>query len=98
MSSKTIEIASIHKGPIGICAKGESRTVVFEDKGDVGYAVVDHDEAEVFLKIGLPDYWKPGARTATEAVETAVASLDGEAAVAAEDIKQGGRSRKKTEE
>lgn len=60
--SKTIEVISIHKGKIAISCKGESRTVVFEDKGDVGYAVVDHDEAAVFLKIGRPDYWKPGAK------------------------------------
>jgi hypothetical protein len=95
--SKTIEIASIHKGPVAVPVKGESRTITFEDKGDVGYAMVDHDEAAVLLKLS-GDFWKPGARTATEAVETAVASLDGEAAVAAEDIKQGGRGRKKTEE
>lgn len=58
--SKTIEVISIHKGKIAISCKGESRTVVFEDKGDVGIAMCDHDEAAVFLKIGLPDYWKEG--------------------------------------
>ena len=61
--ARTIEIASIHKGTIAFHTKGESRSVKFEDKGDVGLAMVDNDEAEVFLTIGLPDYWKPGGIT-----------------------------------
>lgn len=91
--SKTIEIISIHKGPIAITTRGESRTVQFEAKGDVGIAMCDHDEAAVFLKIGLPGYWKAGAKTeaATEVVEAAVAELEGEAAEQAETIKRGRR-------
>lgn len=60
--SKTIEIASIHKGNVNLTVKGEPRKILFQDKGDVGYAVVDHDEAAVLLKLGLPDFWKPGAK------------------------------------
>lgn len=91
--SKTIEIISIHKGPIAITTRGESRTVQFEAKGDVGIAQCDHDEAEVFMKIGLPDFWKAGAKTeaTAEAVEMAVAELEGEAAEQAENIKRGRR-------
>lgn len=93
--SKTIEIASIHKGPVAVPVRGESRTITFEDKGDVGYAKVDHDEAAVLLKVGLPDFWKPGTPTTTEGiVDAAVAGLDGDAAKAAEDI-TGRRPRKK---
>ncbi len=60
--SKTIEIVSIHTGKIRLCTrKGEQRTVMFEDKGDRGFALCDEDEAEILLGgIGLPDYWKPG--------------------------------------
>lgn len=60
--SKTIEIVSIHKGNVNLTVKGEPRKILFQDKGDVGYAVVDHDEAAVLLKLGLPDFWKPGAK------------------------------------
>lgn len=79
--SKTIEIISIHKGQIAITTRGESRTVEFEDKGDVGVAMCDNDEAGVFLKIGLPDYWKAG-KTTGDAVKEAIAN-DPEAASAA---------------
>ena len=65
--SKTIEIASIHKGNINLTVKGEPRKIHFQDKGDVGYAVVDHDEAAVLLKLGLPDFWKPGAKNQVDA-------------------------------
>lgn len=60
--SKTIEIVSKHTGKIKLCTrKGEQRTVVFEDKGGVGYAMCDEDEADILLgAIGLPGYWKPG--------------------------------------
>jgi len=59
MSEKNIEIASIHKGKVGLLAKGEQRTVHFEDKGEVGVAMVDEHEAKELLTIGLPHYWKP---------------------------------------
>jgi GDP-D-mannose dehydratase len=86
--SKTIEIISIHKGPIAITTRGESRTVEFEAKGDVGIAMCDNDEAGVFLKIGLPDYWKAGAKT--DAVQAALAN-DPEAAAAAAKLLNGGK-------
>lgn len=85
--SKTIEVISIHKGKIAISCKGESRTVVFEDKGDVGIAMCDHDEAAVFLKIGRPDYWKAG--TTGDAVADALKN-DPEAAAAAAKLLGGG--------
>lgn len=98
--SKTIEVASVHKGPINLCTrKDEQRTIMFEDKGDVGYAMVDEDEAEILLSIP-GDFWKPGASTAsTESiVESAVAALDGDAAESAQEIR-GRKSRtKKTDE
>jgi len=56
--SRTIEIISRHKGKIRFKCKGEQRLVVFEDKGNVGVAKVNNDEAEVFLKVGKPDFWK----------------------------------------
>lgn len=56
--ARTINIISRHIGKIRFKCKGEPRSVVFEDKGEVGVAVVDHDEAEVFLKVGKPDFWK----------------------------------------
>lgn len=60
--SKTIEIVSINIGPVALCTKrGEQRTVLFQDKGGVGFAMCDEDEAEILLGgIGKPDYWKPG--------------------------------------
>lgn len=60
--SRTIEIVSINIGPVALCTKrGEQRTVVFQDKGGVGFAMCDEDEAEILLGgIGKPDYWKPG--------------------------------------
>lgn len=58
--AKTIEIASNHKGKIGLCTRREEQRIVeFVDKGDVGVAMCDEDEAEILLTIGLPDYWKP---------------------------------------
>lgn len=92
--SKTIEVISIHKGKIAICCKGESRTVVFEDKGDVGIAMCDHDEAAVFLKIGRPDYWKAG--TTGDAVADALKN-DPEAAAAAAKLLGGGGNEKEDE-
>ena len=58
--SKTIEIASRHKGKIATKVKGESVTVEFKDTDtpDVFLALCDNDEAGAFLSIGLPDYWK----------------------------------------
>lgn len=92
--SKTIEILSIHKGRVAILCKGESRTVNFEDRGDVGLAVCDHDEAAVFLKIGMPDYWKPG--TTGDAVADAL-NNDPEAAAAAAKLLGGGGAEKEDE-
>lgn len=66
MSEKTIEVVSIHKGEINLTLKsGEPRKVNFDDKGTVGFAMVDHDEAEILLGIGRPHYWKPGSETTT---------------------------------
>lgn len=92
--SKTIEIASRTKGTVSLCVKGESRNITFEDKGDVGLALCDHDEASVLLRV--PGYWKPGAvaESTEETVEKAIAGLDGEAAEQVEHIKRG---RKKAE-
>lgn len=87
MSEKTIEIISIHKGNVRISCKGESRTVRFEDRGDVGIAMCDHDEATVFMKIGSPDYWKAGATT--DAVAEALKN-DPVAAAAAAKLLGGG--------
>lgn len=58
---RTIEIISRHMGKIAFKCKGEPRSVIFEDKGEVGVALVDNDEAEVFLRVGKPDYWKEDA-------------------------------------
>lgn len=55
---KTIEIVSTVKGIVSICTNaGDSRQIMFEDKGDVGVALVDNDEAEALLR--LPAFWKP---------------------------------------
>jgi hypothetical protein len=59
--ARTIEIISRHTGKINFKCKGEQRSVVFEDKGNIGVAMVDNDEAEVFLRVGKPDYWKEAA-------------------------------------
>ena len=59
--ARTIQIISRHTGKIRFKCKDEQRTVVFEEKGNVGIAMVDNDEAEVFLKVGKPDYWKEAA-------------------------------------
>jgi hypothetical protein len=59
--SKTIEIASIHKGKIATKVKGGPATVEFVECGTDGVflAMCDNDEAGAFLAIGLPDYWEP---------------------------------------
>ena len=67
--AKTIEIASSHKGRISVKVKGESRTIAFEDKGTVGLALVDHDEAAALLAVGT-DFWKPGYKTFGAPVQT----------------------------
>jgi transcriptional regulator of nitric oxide reductase len=56
--SKTIEVFSIHGGPIHTKVKGEPRTVEFEPKGGVFAAMCDHDEAAVLLSIPGDDFWK----------------------------------------
>lgn len=55
---KTIEIISTHKGQVGVCVKGVHRNINFQDKGSVGVAIVDNDEAAVLLKLGKPHFWK----------------------------------------
>lgn len=92
--SKTIEVISRTKGTVSLPVNGESRSITFEDKGDVGIAMCDHDEAAVLLRV--PGYWKAGASTESTAsiVEQAVAALDGEAAEQVKNIKRG---RKKAE-
>ena len=63
MSKETIEVCSIHKGKISLTLKdGEKRTVVFQDRGNVGVAMVDEKVAEHLLDgVGRPDYFKSGA-------------------------------------
>ena len=56
--ARTIEIISRHIGTVNFTCKGEKRTVNFEDKGSVGVAMVDNDEAELFLEVGMPDFWQ----------------------------------------
>jgi|SRR6266581_116367 len=67
-----IEIVSRHKGPVGFTLKNDEPVkVVFEDKGDVGYAQVEPEHAEHLLAVGeatrlrtgKPDFWKPGEET-----------------------------------
>lgn len=81
--SKTIECASKHIGEINFTTrKDEQRTVVFEDKDGVGFAMLDEDEAEILLGgIGRPEYWKPG--TTGDAVADAIANDPVAAAAAA---------------
>lgn len=64
--SKTIEVVSIHKGTISVPVKGENRRIKFEDKGAVGVALCDHDEAAVLLGLPGKDYWKEGAVVDTQ--------------------------------
>ena len=80
--SRTIEVASIHIGTINLGTKdGEQRSIDFEDKGGVGFALVDEAEAEILLGgIGRPEYWKPG--TTGDAVADAL-NNDPEASPAA---------------
>ena len=63
MSAKTIEVVSPHIGPVKFTLRnGETRTVQFEDKAGIGFALVDEDEANHLLgEIGAPDFMKPGA-------------------------------------
>lgn len=63
MSSKTIEIASIHRGPVRLSTRrDENRVIKFEETNEPGIFItkVDEDEAEILLEIGRPGYWKPG--------------------------------------
>ena len=96
MSEKTIECASRVIGPVNLgIANGEQRTVVFEDKGGIGFAMIDNDEAEVLLgAIGAPEYWKPGT-TQVDAAATVndAVNADPEAQAAAEALL--GRGKKK---
>lgn len=87
--SKTIECVSRHIGEINLTTrKDEQRTVVFEDKGGVGFAMIDEEEAEILLEgIGRPDYWKPG--TTGDAVADALKN-DPVAAAAAAKLLGGG--------
>ena len=77
-ATKTIECASTIIGPVNLgIANGEHRTVVFEDRNGVGFAMIDNDEAEVLLgAIGRPNYWKPGSDSvdAAAAVDAAIAA------------------------
>ena len=61
--SKSIQIISIHTGPVSVSVKGESRRIEFESKTrdgkTVGVGMVDHDEASVLLRVPK-DFWKPG--------------------------------------
>jgi len=81
--SRTIECCSIHKDTINFTTKdGEQRSVVFEDKSGVGFAMLDEDEAEVLLGgIGRPEFWKPG--TTGDAVTDALLNDPVAAAAAA---------------
>jgi len=89
--SKTIECASIHTDTINFSIKdGEQRSVVFEDKGGVGFAMLDEEEAEVLLGgIGRPEFWKPG--TTGDAVADALLN-DPVAATAAAKLLAGDKS------
>jgi hypothetical protein len=86
--SKTIECVSIHTDTINFSTKdGEQRSVVFEDKGGVGFAMLDEEEAEVLLGgIGRPEFWKPG--TTGDAVTDALLN-DPVAAAAASKLLSG---------
>lgn len=83
--SKTIEIASTVKGKVRLLVKGVSRQIVFEDKGDVGLAMCDSDEAEVLLQI--PGYRKVGASTqSTQDMVDQAINNDPQAASAAAEL------------
>lgn len=58
-----IEVCSLHTGEIcGTTKAGREFSVVFEDKGACGVALVDEDIAEHLLGgIGHPEYFKAGA-------------------------------------
>lgn len=62
--SKTIELCSKHIGPVNVLVQGEQRTIRFEDKKGIGWALVDEDEARKLVGIaeasGKGDYWLPG--------------------------------------
>lgn len=83
---------------IEICSRhvGEVSGVTFEDRGGIGYALVDEVKAAKFLKIPN-DYWKPGQRNISpDAVSIALAN-DPEAAKAAAALLNGGKSESKEE-
>lgn len=87
--SKTIECASTIIGPVNLgIANGEQRTVVFEEKNGIGFAMIDNDEAEVLLgAIGAPNYWKPGQSSVDAAAVVAAAiEADPEAKAAADEL------------
>jgi hypothetical protein len=63
MKERTIEVLSSHPGPHKMRLRNdETRTVEFEDRGEVSIAMVDEDEAQHLLgEIGKPHYWKAEA-------------------------------------
>lgn len=86
----SVELCSTIIGKVKATIKGEPQTIVFEDKGGIGFAVVSDDAAEKLLQI--PGYWKPGQRNISteDAVKTALEN-DPEAASAAEALIKGKR-------
>lgn len=62
MLPKTIEVCSIHIGPINFALPGnDRRQITFVKRGDVGVAMVDEKEAAHLLGgIGRPHYFKAG--------------------------------------
>jgi hypothetical protein len=100
-----VELCSTFTGPVGITTKqGKHSTVTFFEKhdesGPIGFAIVNHEQAEQFLKIPS-EYWKPGARGAqpvsTKAlIDTALAN-DPVASAAADKL-FGGQTREELKE
>jgi len=100
-----VELCSIFTGPVGITTKqGKHSTVTFFEKhdesGPIGFAIVNHEQAEQFLKIPS-EYWKPGTRGAqpvnTKAlIDTALAN-DPVASAAADKL-FGGQTREELKE
>jgi hypothetical protein len=87
----TIEICSIHPGPFTYCRKNEEVVQVpaFKPTGEerqgkpVYVGLVDEEIAATYLgRIGLPDFWKPGAvvvegeKTAPAADPTGAVSIE----------------------
>lgn len=61
MTDKTVEVLCKNPGPCGFCIGETQHTVVFEDKGGIGRALVTGEEADHLLGgIGWPFFWKPG--------------------------------------